>query len=91
MAEDQKLLTEIEAQEVAEQFLLSKYFDSKVSFNDNQLITGDRPTRYRFHGKLTNRSRSSLGRLVCDKNANKYAFMIEVDAQQGCVIRYEIT
>jgi hypothetical protein len=91
MAEDQKLLTETEAQKTAGQFLLSKHFNSKISFNNNQLITKEHRTLYLFHGRLIMQSRGLLDRFISDKTANKYEFMIEIDAQQGHIIKYEIT
>ena len=91
MAEDKKLLAETEVQKTAERFLLSKYFDSKISSSDIQLITRDRVSLYRLHGKLTMQSRGLLDRFVSDKTANRYEFVIEIDAQQGHIINYEFT
>ena len=91
MAEDKKLLTETEVQKIAEQFLLSKHFDSKISSIDIQLITRDRLSLYRLQGKLTMQSRGLLDRFVSDKTANSYEFVIEIDAQKGHIIDYEFT
>lgn len=91
MAEDRKLLTEIEVQEIAKKFLLSKHFDAKVDFSNVQTIIRDEAPLYQLRGKLAIRSRGMLDRFVSDKTANRYEFMIEIDAQQGYVINYELT
>ena len=84
------MLTEIEAQKIAKQFLLAKYYDSKVDFSDNQLIFQDDVQIYQLEGEITMRSRNLMTRFTSDKTANKYDFKIEVDVQQGQVINYEL-
>lgn len=90
MVEDKRLITEVEAQQIAEKFLLARHFDSKSNFSDCQLTIIDGTQVYQLHGELTMRSRGSLDRFTGPKAANKYGFRIEIDAQQGLVINYEI-
>lgn len=90
MTEDKRLLTEVEAQQIAEKFLLARHFDSKSNFSDCQLTIIDGTQVYQLHGELTMRSRSWLARFTGPESANKYVFRIEIDAQQGKIINYEI-
>ena len=90
IAEEKELLTETEAQQLAEKFLLSKYYYSKIDFSSNHLVIKDDLQTYQLQGEITLRSRSSLTRFTDHKAANKYDFKIEVDAQQGQVISYEL-
>jgi hypothetical protein len=90
MIEDKRLLTEVEAQQIAEKFLLAKHFDSKINFSSCQLIATDDSRVYQLRGELTMRSRSSFSRFTGPESANKYVFRIEIDAQQGQIINYEI-
>ncbi len=90
MTEDKRLLTEVEAQQIAEKFLLARHFDSKSNFSDCQLTIIDGTQVYQLHGELTMRSRSPMSRFVAPKSANSYEFKIEIDAQQGKIINYEI-
>ena len=85
------MLTAAEAQQIAEKFLLAKYFRSKINFRASQLITKDARQIYQMQGKITMKSGSLLDRFFVDKSSNTYDFKIEVDAQQGRVINYELT
>lgn len=82
------MLTKTEAQQIAEKFLLAIYYDSKIKFN-NTLLEED-IQKYQFQGEITMQSRGSLTRFTANKGANKYDFKIEIDAQQGQVIGYEL-
>lgn len=84
------MITEVEAQQIAEKFLLARHFDSKSNFSDCQLTIIDGTQVYQLHGELTMRSRSPMSRFVAPKSANSYEFKIEIDAQQGKIINYEI-
>ena len=84
------MLTEAAAQQIAEKLLLAKYYESKISFSDCQLITVDDNQVYLLRGELTMRSRGWLDRFTSQQSANKYRFTIEIDAQQGQIINYEI-
>jgi len=90
MVESKKLITEAEAQQIAEKFLLARHFDSKSNFSDCQLTIIDGNQVYQLHGELTMRSRSSFSRFTGPESANKYLFRIEIDAHQGKIINYEI-
>jgi len=90
MIEDKRLITEAEAQQIAEKFLLAKHFDSKINFSGCQLIATSDSRVYQLRGELTMRSRSPMSRFVAPKSANSYEFKIEIDAQQGKIINYEI-
>lgn len=91
MDKGEKLLSEIEAQQAAEKFLLAKYFDSKVDLSDNQLITRDTVQIYQLRGEIIMRSRGLLDRFVSDKAMNRYYFQIDIDAREGHILNYEFT
>jgi hypothetical protein len=85
------LLTAAEAQQMAGNFLLAKYYQSKIKFSVCQLIAKDARQVYQMQGKIAMKSGGLLDRFFVDKSSNIYDFKIEVDAQQGCVINYELT
>ena len=85
------MLTEDEAQNVAEAFLQEKYFNSKISFLGNHLITRNDAQVYQLHGEMNMQSHGVFDRFIIDKTANKYLFKIEIDAREGCVANYELT
>ena len=84
------MLTKTEAQQITRRFLLAKYYDSKVDFNDNQLIFKDGVQIYQLEGEITMRSRNPISRFTSDKTENEYKFKIEVDVQHRQVINYEL-
>jgi len=90
MIEDKRLLTEAEAQQIAEKFLLAKYHESRITFTDCQLLDKDAVQTYQLRGKITMRSRGALDRFVTHKSVNQYGFKLEIDANQGWIINYEI-
>jgi hypothetical protein len=85
------LLAVAEAQRIAVKFLLAKYFQSRIKFSGSQLITKDGRQIYEMQGKIAMKSGGLLDRFFIDKSSNTYDFKIEVDAQQGRVINYELT
>jgi hypothetical protein len=91
MVENAKLLTEAEARQIAEKFLLAKHFQSKLEFVDSQLIEKDNVQIYQLQGKITIQPRGTLDRFVAPKAANKYDFKIEIEARQAQVLSYEFT
>ena len=90
MIEDKRLLTEAEAQQISERFLVAKYYESKINFTECHLLDKGDTQTYQLQGKITMHSRSTLDRFVASKSANQYAFELEIDAKQGKVINYEI-
>ena len=90
MVEGKRLITEADAQQIAEKFLLAKHYESKISFSGSQLIDTSGGQVYQFWGEIIMRSRSTLSHFVAPKSANKYKFKIEIDTQQGQIINYEI-
>jgi hypothetical protein len=90
MVEDKKSLTITEVQQLAKNFLLGEYYESKLDFTDCQLIAKGGAQVYLLKGKITMRSRSPMSRFVAPKSANQYKFTIEIDAQQGQIINYEV-
>ncbi|MBL7209147.1 MAG: hypothetical protein ISS52_03535 [Dehalococcoidia bacterium] len=91
MIENKELLTEAEAQQIAEKYLLAKYFQSKLDFGDIHLIDKDNVRVYQLQGKITMQSRGTLDRFTVPRTANSYDFKIEVEAHQGQVLGYEFT
>ena len=90
MAEDEKLLTEVELEKIAIEFLLSKYYRSKIRFTDKQLIAVEDVPIYYLQGIINMGLHSIWPRLVGDKSANTYDVKIELDARRGRVISYEL-
>jgi hypothetical protein len=84
------LLTEADAQKIAEKLLLAKYYESKINFSGCQLITTDDSQAYQLRGELIMRSRSWLDHFTGPKSANIYSFTVKIDAQQGQIVNYEI-
>ena len=91
MVEGNKLLTEAEARQIAEKFLLAKYYDSKIEFSINNLITIDNAPVYQLHGKITMHSRNQLDRFILHKTTNDHDLKIEIDALQGKILHYEFS
>ena len=87
---DKRLLAAAEAQRIAVKFLLAKYFQSRIDFSVSQLVAKDGRQIYEMQGKITMKSGGLLDRFLLDKSSNTYDFRIEVDAQQGRVINYEL-
>ncbi|MBM3153815.1 MAG: hypothetical protein FJ008_00605 [Chloroflexi bacterium] len=85
------MLTEDEALNVAQAFLQDKYFNSKIRFLDNRLITRNNAQVYELHGEMNTQSHGVFDRFIIDKTANKYLFKIEIDAKEGCLVNYELT
>ncbi|MBM3166068.1 MAG: hypothetical protein FJZ83_00925 [Chloroflexi bacterium] len=85
------MLTVDEARNVAEAFLQDKYYNSKIHFLDNRLITRNNAQIYELHGEMNMRSHGVFDRFIIDKAANKYLFRIEIDAKEGYVVNYELT
>ena len=83
------MLTEVEAQQIAERFLAAKYPGAKIVFSGHQLITKDNIQMYQLGGKITMRSRGAVDRIVIPTTANQYDFTIEIQAQQGQIVNYE--
>ncbi len=90
MVDDNMLLTEAEAQQIAKNFLLGEHYESRIDFINCQLIDKDNTKIYLLQGKITMRSRSPMSHFVAPKSANQYQFKMEIDAQQKNIINYEI-
>ena len=90
MAEDEKLLTEVEVEKIAIEFLLAKYYGSKIRFTEKEIITVEDAPIYCLQGKINMGLHSMWPRLVGDKNANTYDVKMELDARRGRVISYEL-
>ena len=85
------MLTEDEAQIIANTFLQEKYFNAKIHFQDNRLISKNNATTYQMHGEMTMQSHGVFDRFIVDKTANKYLFSIEIDALEGYILNYVLT
>ena len=90
MVEGKKLLTEAEAQQIANKFLLAKYDRAKLQFINNQLVTKDDIQLYHLQGKISLHSRGLLDFMTVGKSASTFDFNIKIDAQQGHVLNYEL-
>jgi len=85
------MITEEEAQIIANTFLQEKYFNAKIHFQDNCLVSKNNVNTYQMHGEMTMQSHGVFDRFIVDKSANKYLFSIEVDAIEGFVLNYMLT
>ena len=85
------MLTEDEAQIIANTFLQEKYFNAKIHFQDNRLISKNNSNTYQMHGEMTMQSHGVFDRFIVDKAANKYLFSIEIDALEGYILNYVLT
>ena len=87
---DNKLISEDKAKELAAHYLHERYFDfEKVSFNSVEMVTIQENPVYRIYGTVRVKSRSLLDRLIIDKKAYTYKFMVDMNALTGRVISYE--
>ena len=89
MTENDNLLTENEVQQIAKKFLLAKYYNSKIEFSINELVTIDNAPVYQLHGKITMNSRNQLDRFILHKTTNDHDVKIEIDALHGKILHYE--
>lgn len=87
---DQELISEERAKTLCDLYLHERYFDfEKVTFNSVENGILDQTPIYRLYGTVKIRSRSMFERLLFDKNANMYKFMVEINATTGRIINYE--
>jgi hypothetical protein len=91
MSQQNKLLTEVEVQKIANSFLSNKYFDSKITFIGYPMADSGGEQIYKLYGEITMHSRGFLSRFTGPKSTNTFKFEIEIDARQGKIINYEIT
>jgi hypothetical protein len=91
MTRSGELLTESEARQMAEKLLLSKFYESKITFSTCQLSAVDDTQTYRLHGELATRSRSWLDRFTAPEASNTYRFKLQIDAKRRKIMSYEIT
>ena len=82
------MLTEDEAQTIAMTFLQEKYFNAKINFQDNQLISKSNVKTYQLHGEMTMKSHGAFDRFIVDQSSNKYLFSIEIEALEGYIVNY---
>jgi len=85
------MLTEDEAQIIANTFLQEKYFNAKINFHDNQLVSKNNSKAYQMHGEIVMQSHGAFDRFLVGKSANKYIFSIEIDAAEGYILGYVLT
>ena len=90
MIDNESLLSEVDVQQKAQNFLLTKYPESKVTFSSTQLATKEGSPTFQLSGVITMRSRGLLDRFVFRSQANQYSFNIELDARQGAILNYEL-
>jgi hypothetical protein len=85
------MLTEDEAQIIANKFLQEKYFNAKIHFHDNQLVPKNNIKAYQMHGEMIMQSHGAFDRFIVNKSANNYLFSIEIDAIEGYILNYVLT
>jgi hypothetical protein len=85
------MLTEDEAQTIAMTFLQEKYYNAKIDFQDNRLVSKNNISTYHMHGEMTMKSQGAFDRFIVDKSSNKYLFSIEIDALEGYIVNYVLT
>ena len=90
MPDNEGILSEVEVQQKAQNFLLTKYPESNVTFSSTQLVTKGAPPTFRLSGTITMKSRGTFDRFVFRSHANRYSFNIELDAREGTILNYEL-
>jgi len=90
MADNEGILSEVEVQQKAQNFLLMKYPESKVTFSGTQLVTKEATPTFQLNGVITMKTRGTLDRFILRSHPNQYFFNIELDARQGTILNYEL-
>jgi len=87
---DSTQISEDKAKELVDRYLHERYFDfEKISFNSVEMVSIQENPSYRIYGTVRVKSRSLLDRLIIDKKAYTYKFMVDMNALTGRVINYE--
>jgi len=82
---------EVDLQGKAQNFLLMKYPDAKVTFSSAQLATKEGNLIYQLAGTIEMKSRSGLmDRFTPQSHPNRFSLNIELDAKQGSIFNYEL-
>jgi hypothetical protein len=87
---ERELISEEKAKQLSDRYLHERYYDfDKISFSAVENASIQETPVYRIYGTVHVKSRSLFDRLMMDKNAFTYKFMVEMNAITGRVINYE--
>ena len=84
-----ELLSAEEVKSIGLRFIQEKYYRGKVTISETRLVTGGTFPAYHLAGTIKLPSRSIMGRFVSPSDA-PYTFSLEVHAQEGSIINYEL-
>ena len=83
------LLSADEAERVGLEFIRGKYYRGKVTIGEARLITEGAFPVYHLAGTIMNPSRSMMGRFISAEDT-PYTFTMQVHAQEGSIITYQV-
>lgn len=84
----EKKLTQDEAQGIGMRFLLHRYPSAKITFSKVMLTTKDAAPSYYLEGNIKIRSGSLISQLLWP--SEQYIFKIQVSALEGKLISWEL-
>ena len=90
MIDNEGLLPEGAIQEKAQNFLLTKYPESEITFSSTHLVIKEGAPAFQISGVINLKSRSSFDRFVFHSHPNRYSFSLELDARRGMILNYEL-
>jgi len=90
VVDNEGLLPEADVQWKAQNFLLTKYPESKITFSGTQLVTKEDTLIFQLSGVIIVRTRGSFDRFLFRFNPSQYSFDIELDARQGAILHYQL-
>jgi len=90
MIDNEGLLPEADIQQKAQNFLLVKYPESKITFGGTQLVIKEGAPTFQLSGEITMKSRGGFDRFVFHSHPNRYSFTMELDARRGAILNYEL-
>ncbi|MCX6006748.1 MAG: hypothetical protein NTZ34_05745 [Chloroflexi bacterium] len=91
LTSERELISEETARELTASYLHERYYDfDKVLFSSVENARIQETPVYLIYGTVHVKSRSMFDRLLIDKEAFNYKFMVEVNAVTGRIINYEL-
>jgi hypothetical protein len=84
----EKRLTQDEAQGIGRRFLLNRYPSAKITFNKVMLATKEAAPLYHLEGDIKIPSGSLISQLLWP--SKPYTFKIQVSALEGKVLNWEL-
>jgi hypothetical protein len=85
---DKELLSPDEVQSIGLRFLQSKYYNAKVTIEQNELVADGPSPVYHLEGRAKFKSRDLLGRLIYREKG--FTIKMQMDAIEGSILSYEL-